>query len=172
MIEAAQIAFLELFIGPTCSVVFERATEEPGLMQKPPRDPKAPLLSFRGAALALFQGVVIFGVVFWRYLAALHAGAAIPTARSEAFMTLMFADLMLCWAMLSNAKPWRGERWNNGAFWGVSLSVMGILALLLRLPLTSHIFHMDWLSPQLVSQAFLLAAISVLWFEIPKLWRL
>ncbi|MES2202690.1 MAG: cation-translocating P-type ATPase [candidate division FCPU426 bacterium] len=171
MIEAAQIAFLELFIGPTCSVVFERAAEGPDLMRTPPRDPKAPLLSFRGASLALFQGGVIFVAVFFEYFSALKAGAGVPTARSAAFMTLMLADLMLCWTMLSSAPATARERWNNGAFWLVSGTVMGGLMLLLRLPLTSQIFHMDWISAAMMGRAALLAGASVLWFEFLKLKR-
>ena len=37
------IAFLHLVIDPACSVVFEAQPEEPGLMDRPPRDPKEPL---------------------------------------------------------------------------------------------------------------------------------
>ena len=42
------IAFLELIIDPACSVVFEAEPEEPDVMRRPPRSPRAaPLFSGR-----------------------------------------------------------------------------------------------------------------------------
>jgi hypothetical protein len=41
-----QILWLELFIDVSTSVAFEREPEEPGIMQRPPRDREKPLLTW------------------------------------------------------------------------------------------------------------------------------
>ncbi len=170
MIEAAQIAFLELFIGPTCSVIFERAPDEKGVMQAPPRNPRAPLLSWKSSARAILQGLVIFAGVMGLYAWALKANpAAVSQARSEAFFTLLAADFMLCWTMLSPRPFWEKERWVNGMFWMLVGAVLGVLALLLRLPLTSSLFHMSWLGPAELLQGLGVAMLCTLWVEAGKL---
>jgi Ca2+-transporting ATPase len=165
LIEAAQIAFLELFIGPTCSVIFERAPGQAGLMQAPPRDPKAPFLAWKPSLKAMLQGLAIFAGVMFFYLHGL-ATASAGLARSQAFFALMLADFLLCWTMLSERPFWAKERWNNGAFWILSAGVLGLLLLLLRMPLTSSLFHMAW--PGGLGAALALAAACTLWNEAAK----
>jgi Ca2+-transporting ATPase len=50
------IAFLHLVIDPACSIVFEAEPEEADVMQRPPRDPRAPLFGRHVLAISLVQG--------------------------------------------------------------------------------------------------------------------
>jgi hypothetical protein len=45
---------------------------------------------------------------------------------------------------------------------------MGLLALLLRMPLTAGIFHMDWLAPAELLGCAAFAGSAVLWHEVLK----
>jgi Ca2+-transporting ATPase len=171
LVTAAQVAFLELFIGPTCSAVFERARSAGDPMADPPRDPKEPFLPARRLWSAVGQGAVILAVVAWTYAHGLRDGLGEAPARSLAFTALMLADLMLCWTLLSPAPFWKRERWNNAWFWGVALGVMGLLELLRRLPLTETVLRMPPLEAAGWLQALGLAALATLWHEVPKLGR-
>jgi magnesium-transporting ATPase (P-type) len=58
------IVFLELVIDPACSIAFESEPEHPGIMKRPPRNPKARLFDRHTILFALLQG-------FWLFLATL-----------------------------------------------------------------------------------------------------
>ena len=175
LVSAAQVAFLELFIGPACSVVFERAYSDTDVMALPPRDPRKPFLSIESAAVAVFQGLLILAVIAATYLRLLDGkaldAAHLAEARSLAFTALMLADLVLCWTLLTPAPFWKAERWNNLWFWGVAASVMGLLETLRRLPLSAGVLNMPPLSAQDWLNAAGLAALASLWFELPKLFK-
>lgn len=170
LVSAAQVAFLELFIGPTCSVVFERAFNHQDPMSRPPRDPREPFLSPRRMLAAVAQGAIILGVVAWTYQQGL-GGLGESPARSLAFSALMLADLMLCWTLLSPAPFWARERWDNAWFWGVAFGVMGLLELLRRLPFTEGVLKMPPLDLRGWGHALALAAGATLWHEAPKLFQ-
>src|SRR4029079_8021091 len=50
------IAFLELVIDPSCTLIFEAEEAEPDVMRRPPRDPKGRLFSARTIVLSVSQG--------------------------------------------------------------------------------------------------------------------
>ncbi len=169
LVTAAQVAFLELFIGPTCGIVFERTRAPEGdALSRPPRPAGEPFLTPGRAARALFQGAVLLAAVAAAYLAALRVMPP-DRARALAFTALLLGDLALCWTLLSEEPPWRRERWENAWFWGVSLGVVGLLELLRRLPWTAPVLDMPPLDFQGWCQALGLAGAATLWREIPKL---
>jgi Ca2+-transporting ATPase len=168
LVSAAQVAFLEMFIGPTCSVVFERAVSASDPMTGPPRDPREPFLSRPRLAGAILQGVIILAVIAWTYRSQLDAGVPAPQARSLAFTSLMLADLMLCWTLLSPAPFWKPERWTNLWYWGVAAGVMGLLELLRHLPATESVMQMPPLDAAGWEHAFVLAVGATLWHEGTK----
>jgi len=176
LITAAQVAFLELFIGPACSVVFERNPIESDCMDRRPRDPKAPLVSLKAFAYALLQGLVILAVVLGIYAHGIRAGQDPMEARSLAFFTLLLSDLLLCWSALSHRPFWWHERWTNLSLYGVSAGVLGLIGLLVALPWTGPLLRMKSLSWGEFLLAGLAAATATLWIEIPKIlnpraWR-
>jgi P-type Ca2+ transporter type 2C len=52
------VIFLELLMGPTCSIVFENEPTEAGTLQEPPRNPRTPFLAWPQLREALAQGAV------------------------------------------------------------------------------------------------------------------
>jgi Ca2+-transporting ATPase len=89
------IVFLELVIDPACSVAFEAEPDEPGLMDRPPRDPKEPLLPRRMVVRALLDGIIALALVLG-VVAFVHAGGSGPeTARAAGFTTLVLLNLAL-----------------------------------------------------------------------------
>jgi Ca2+-transporting ATPase len=171
LVSAAQVAFLELFIGPACSVVFERAVNSQDVMAQPPRDPKAPFLPWKGILFSVGQGGIIFATVACLYILSLYeAKLPVPQARSLAFTTLMLGDLALCWTLLSPVPAWKLERWTNLWFWGVAFGVMGLLELLRSLSFTESVLSMPPLNANGWRLALELGLAATLWHEIPKLW--
>jgi Ca2+-transporting ATPase len=168
LITAAQVAFLELFIGPACSVVFERNPIEADCMDRRPRDPQAALVPPKAFAYALLQGLVILAVVLGIYGRGIHGGQDPVEARSLAFFTLLLADLLLCWVALSHRPFWRRERWANLSLYLVGAGVLGLMGLLVALPWTGPLLHMKPLSLRQLLMASAAAAAATLWAELPK----
>ena len=171
LVSAAQVAFLELFIGPACSIVFERSRLRQDAMARPPRDPQAPFLSGKRVFYSVLQGGLILAMVALTYLWGM-AHLPVAVARSLAFTALMLGDLALCWTLLSPSPFWKAERWINGWFWGVSLGVMGLLELLRHLSFAEKVLSMPPLSLAHWGLALALALAATLWYELPKLWRM
>jgi Ca2+-transporting ATPase len=171
LVSAAQVAFLELFIGPACSVVFERASRGEDVMKRPPRDPRAPFLSRGQVMQAVMQGGLLLAAIGAYYAWGIGHGAELPRLRSLAFTALMLGDLAMAWTLLSPAPFWKWERWNNAWFWGVSAGVMGLLELLRRLPLSEGVLNMPPLDALGWLEALALGAGAVLWMELFKLKR-
>jgi P-type Ca2+ transporter type 2C len=90
------IAVLEMIIDPVCALAFEAEPDEPDIMKRAPRDPKASLLPRRLLAWSLAQGglaaALVLGVGAWAFLA---SGLSVTEARGTVFLGLFLAVLVL-----------------------------------------------------------------------------
>ena len=89
------IAFLHLVIDPACSVVFEGQPAESDVMNRPPRDPNAPMFGRHVIGLSSAQGaavlVVVLVLVLAVYSIALRPGQVEAEARALTFATFLIA---------------------------------------------------------------------------------
>jgi Ca2+-transporting ATPase len=165
------IAFLELVIDPACSMVFENEPSERDVMQRPPRDPQAPLFAGTTLVLALLQGLVVLLAVLGAY-AWSASYLAQPAARAFAFTTLVMGNLALIFSNRSSAVSlWASLQVPNRALWVVAGLTTGLLALTLYQPWVSGLFLFAPLAPGDVLRAAAIGLSSVVWFEAIKLWR-
>jgi Ca2+-transporting ATPase len=122
------IAFLELVIDPTCSVVLEAEPATPAQMAQPPRRQNAPLLSASAFLLSALLGSLATLAALAVYGGALATDWALPQARALAFITLIGAITSLLFSS-RRASPSLG-----GGLQGLStvgwLVVVVVLALL------------------------------------------
>ena len=165
------IAFLELVIDPACSMVFENEPSEQDVMQRPPRDPLAPL--FAGATLvwSLLQGLVVLVAVMGAYAWA-ASWLAEPAARAFAFTTLVMGNLALIFSNRSSTVSlWASLQVPNRALWMVAGLTTGLLALTLYQPWVSGLFLFAPLPILDVLSAAAIGLSSVVWFEAIKFFR-
>jgi Ca2+-transporting ATPase len=87
------LVWLELIIHPVSAVVFQAEPAPPGLMQRPPRSPRAPLLPRRALWSSLLAGLVLSAVVLWLYVS--HVSAGEVGARSLAWACLLLGYQVL-----------------------------------------------------------------------------
>jgi len=89
----AQILWVNMVTGVTLGLVFAFDPEEPGVMQRPPRDPRAPILSgllvWRTAFVSALFCVVVFAVFFW----ALRRGEEIEHAQTFAVNAMVGLEI-------------------------------------------------------------------------------
>jgi P-type Ca2+ transporter type 2C len=121
------VALLELVIDPACSIAFENEPADADVMQRPPRDTRAPLFGAKDIAWALAQGLLVLACVGLTYAWAKGwiSGEAPPEWREEEIRAMVFVTLVLGYAALivvDRAAPgqfWASLRVPNPSAWGV-----------------------------------------------------
>ena len=171
MLLPLHVVLLELLIDPTCSVVLERQPAEDDIMERPPRDPQAQILTPSLLSKSAAQGITVFAAAFGSYLLMLHADPDnAAAARSLGLAVLMLANLFL---VQVNSSQY-GSAWSiakkfsrDKVIWGINVATILVLAIILYTPLNSFLKLAPLSCGQLLA-ALALAALSVLWYEAVK----
>lgn len=165
------IVILELIIDPACSTAFESEKEEPTVMRRPPRKRDEPIFSLRTTMIALIQGLSALAVVLIMFTWAIREGKPEADARALAFGTLVIANLALIWTNRS----WTGTivrtfQSRNIALWAVTAGALLLLGLILFVPFLNGLFKVTRLEIHQVMLCLLAGGVSVVWFELLKLF--
>ncbi|GHB61762.1 cation-translocating P-type ATPase [Persicitalea jodogahamensis] len=164
------IIFLELVMGPTCSIAFENEPAEPGQMQQPPRRATDTFLAGPELGRSIVQGLAISGAVLGVYYVAMKNGESVETVRTLAFATLVMSNILLTLVNRSFTQSIsRTIRIPN-----LLLSLMlgltfALLLTTLFVPAARHLFGFSTISIPALGWCGLAALIGVGWVEVYKL---
>ncbi len=161
------IAFLELLIDPVCSIAFEAEGEEADVMQRPPRDPAAPLFSTGLILWSVLQGLLILLAVSGFFALLLHQ-QKLPAeaARALAFVALVSCNVALILANRSlHGGLLAGWLRPNPVLWRVLAATAGLLAAALWIPALRDIFRFALPSPTWLAAAVGLGGLVLLALE-------
>ena len=89
------IIFLELVMGPTCSIAFENEPAEAGQMQQPPRPLTSTFLAGAELGRSIVQGLGIAAAVLGVYYVAMRQGEPLVVGRTLVFATLVLSNILL-----------------------------------------------------------------------------
>jgi Ca2+-transporting ATPase len=89
------VAFLELVIDPTCSVVFEAEPADKNIMAKAPRKMTEAILNTRNLIISIFQGFCVFSLVIAVYFLSINAGKSDGEVRLFSFASLLILNFFL-----------------------------------------------------------------------------
>ncbi|MCD9615267.1 cation-translocating P-type ATPase [Chryseobacterium gleum] len=163
------VIFLELVMGPTCSIVYENEPIERNAMQRPPRALTDTFLNWRELTISIIQGLVITAGILWLYQYSVNHGNDEAKTRALVFTTLIFSNILLSlvnrsfyYSMLESFKN------RNVLLAGISVLVVLLLLIILYVSPVSEFFSVTALSINELGLALLTASVSVLWFEIYK----
>jgi P-type Ca2+ transporter type 2C len=169
------VVFLEFVIDPACSIVFEAEATERGLMQRPPRDPRAPLFDTRMLGESLLLGATMLAAVAAAYGWAVTAGRPPSEARALGFAAIVFGNLALIFVNRSGDRSAiRSLRQPNRAMWWIAAAALTALAAAIYVPPVAAIFQFAPLGVQEVGVALLAGIAGVAWYEVRKVitrWR-
>ncbi len=165
------IVFLELIIDPACSVVFEQEAEEADIMDRPPRDPGEPLFGKWMLVLSMLQGLFSLLIIIAVYKAAFILGQPEEEARTFAFFTLIVSNICL---ILANQSWTRSilaslERPGRALLWVITGAAV-FLGIVVYVPFFQRIFHFTRLHPVDVLISVAGGILSVMWFEVVKMF--
>ena len=134
----AHIMFLELIIGPACSIFFEAEAEEKNIMQRPPRNATEALFSGRRLTTSLWQGIAALAVSATIYAWALASAYDENTVRALVFTSMVAGNIAL---VLINRSP--SESQKNPVLWWIFLGTGTALTLVLSVPILRELFHLS-----------------------------
>ena len=149
------IAFLELVIDPSCSLVFEAEAAATDVMRRPPRRRNEPLLSRAHLWRGLMQGLFITAGVLALYLGLLHQGASSAMASASAFVCLVTANAALILPSRNPQTTWR-SLWQGLppiTLWILGLTLLALLGIT-HVPALAQVFQFEVLSPLAWLSAF------------------
>ncbi len=137
------IAFLELVIDPSCTLIFESEPEEKDIMNRPPRARTERLYSWRSLSINLIQGLGALGACVLVFLWA-RLGHGDNAARALTFAALVMSLL----AVIVTNRSWSRSIWGilctpNPAQWWVVSSTALFLTLALTLAPARQLFRFD-----------------------------
>ncbi len=163
------VIFLELVMGPICSIAYESEPMEKNSMQQPPRNINETFLSRKELSISIVQGLIItIGVLFAYQFTALRGGSE-ETTRSMVFSTLVFSNIFLSLVNRSfYYSVWDSFKAKNSLLAGITLFAFFAVFAILFIPVFAGFFHVAPLSISELGLALLIAMISVLWFEVYK----
>lgn len=171
------VIFLELVMGPTCSIAFENEPAEPGQMRKPPRqatDRPQPDAFLAGAELgrSVVQGLVMAAAVLGVYYARMQQGEPVTVVRTLTFTTLVVGNILLALVNRSFTQSvFQTLRMPNPIMTLLLGLTLALLLITLLVPGVRTLFGFAPVSALALGWCSLAALISVGWIEVYKAIR-
>ena len=160
------IIFLELVMGPTCSIAFENEPAEDGQMQQPPRPLTSTFLAGAELGRSLVQGLGITLAVLGVYYVASRQGQAEAAVRTLVFTTLVISNILLALANRSFTQPvFRTLRVPNRVLWLMLGLTLALLLATLLVPAAQRLFGFVPVPAGALGWSALAALVGVGWVE-------
>ena len=167
------VIFLELIMGPTCSIFFENEPAEQDNMLLGPRQ-KSGLFTTEELLISIMQGVVITTGVLILYYFFMKSGRSIEEVRTIVFTTLILSNVFLTFTSRSFTKTiYYTSRYKNGLAPVIIIVSMVFLLLLHLVPFCRNLFQLTSITSGDFWLCFGVAFAATMWFEVYKmdLWR-
>jgi Ca2+-transporting ATPase len=169
ILSPVHVIFLELIMGPTCSIIYENEPIEPNAMQQPPRRYNTTFFNLRELTLSIIQGLVISLAVMLAYYYGTGNGYDEAGTRSLVFIVLISANIMLT---LVNRSFYYSIfvtiRYANNLIPIILLLTSVLTIAMFAVPFLRNLFELKMLSSFDFTASVLLGFASALWLEIWK----
>lgn len=166
------VIFLELIMGPTCSIIYENEPMEKDIMLRKPRPLSTTFFSLRELGISIIQGIAITIGILIIYQYAYHQFDNELTTRTMIFVTLITANIFLTLVNRSFRYTIATTiRYRNGMVPAIILITALLTASFILIKPVSVFFKFTALSLEQTWISVFVGAVSVLWFELLKLYR-
>ncbi len=163
------VIFLELIMGPTCSLFFEREPVEQDIMDKGPRNRKDGIMNRYEVGISILQGLIVTLGILGIYYVRMQQQLPAEEIRTEVLTTLLFANIFLTFtnrsftATIAETIHYR----NNLAPW-VLLASVAFTLVILFVPQVREVFGLVPLTLGSLGICLAVAFASVAWYECYK----
>lgn len=166
------VIFLELIMGPTCSIVFENEPIEPNSMDNPPRKLSQTFFSWAELSLSVIQGLMITAASLGLGYYLMISGENIEIVRTIIFTTLVLSNVFLTLVnrsfYYSILKTIKYPNKLIPLILGISIL---LLLLILVVPSIQSVFDFVNVRVELILTALAVSFVGVFWIEVWKAWR-
>ena len=165
------VIFLELLMGPTCSIAYESEPLEAGSMQRKPRRMDLTFLSWGELRTSLMQGLMITAGTLFCYQWGVRHALGEDMTRTLVFTALVVANIALTLVNRSfEHSIWSTLQYRNRLLRGILAGTVLLLVALLYVPIFRDFFQLASPDAALLALASGVGLLSVLWYEGVKWW--
>jgi P-type Ca2+ transporter type 2C len=166
------IIFLEIIMGPTCSIIYENEPMEPNLMSQKPRPFTNTFFNLKEITISIIQGLVITLGLLFVYQYCVRENYTESVTRATIFLTLIASNIFLTLANRSfYYSIFTTLRYKNNLVLIIIGITVLITGLLLLVPVFSSFFMFGTVSSSLIGMSILVGFVSVMWVEIFKWFK-
>jgi Ca2+-transporting ATPase len=163
------IIFLEIIMGPTCSIIYENEPMEHNLMLQKPRPLTNTFFNWKEITISIIQGLVITVGLLFIYQYCLADNCTEAQTRTTVFLTLIVSNIVLT---LENRSFYYSIlttiRYKNNLVPMIIGITILITSLLLFVPIFSKFFAFDAITGTQLGMSILVGSVAVLWIEVYK----
>lgn len=164
------VIFLEIIMGPTCSIIYENEPMEKNLMLQKPKAISTTFFQWRELTVSIVQGLVIALGTLFIYRYAVYNGYNEELTRTMVFTDLVVANIFL--TLINRSfyySIWTTLKYKNKlVLYIIAITVLIVASLLFVPPLTIF-FEFETLNFTQLLLCIVVGFISVIWFEMVKL---
>ncbi|QED36583.1 cation-translocating P-type ATPase [Antarcticibacterium arcticum] len=163
------VIFLELIMGPTCSIIYENEPLEKNSMLKPPRAMDQTFLRWKELSVSVFQGLMITAVCLGIYQYSVLHMYSEDLTRTMVFSTLIVANIFLTLVNRSfYFSIWTTFKYKNSLIWVIISVSFVILLFMVYNPGLGSFFKLEPMATNQLLIVLVAGFASVIWFEIYK----
>jgi Ca2+-transporting ATPase len=166
------IIFLEIIMGPTCSIIYENEPMEPNLMKQMPRPFTTTFFNLREITISIVQGLIITLGLLFVYQYSTSNGFSEHFTRTMIFLTLIAANIFLT---LANRSFYYSAsttlKYKNNLVPLIIGATILITGLLLIVPIFRTFFLFEIVNCLQIGFSIVIGFVSVFWIEIFKYFR-
>ncbi|MEY4962732.1 MAG: hypothetical protein RLZZ323_51 [Bacteroidota bacterium] len=164
------IIFLEIIMGPTCSIIYENEPMERNLMELKPRPLSNTFFKFKEIVLSIIQGVAITLGLLFVYQKSVTNGGSEDTTRTLVFLTLISSNIFLTLANRSfYYSVFTTMKYKNSLVTLIIGTTILATSLLVFIPTLADFFKFELVSMAQFCYSVVVGGIAVFWIEIYKL---
>jgi len=164
------IIFLEIIMGPTCSIIYENEPMERNLMLQKPRPLTTTFFNLKEITISIIQGLVITLGLLFMYQYCVQNDFTESYTRTSIFLTLIASNIFLT---LENRSFYYSIFTTILYKNNLVLIIIGVTliltSLLLFVPLFSKFFLFEMVDYKQIGLSILVGFVSVMWIEFYKL---
>lgn len=166
------IIFLEIIMGPTCSIIYENEPMERNLMLEKPRPLTNTFFNLKEITISIVQGLAITLGLLFMYQYCTQNGCSETYTRTSIFLTLIASNIFLT---LENRSFYYSIlttiRYKNNLVLMIIGITIAVTSLLLFVPVFANFFLFKMVDATQIGLSILVGFISVMWIEIYKLFK-
>ena len=163
------VIFLELIMGPTCSIFYEREPVEEYIMKIPPRNKVAWLFEKDEFLISICQGLIISCGILTLYYLFMTQGSSLSQVRTIVFTTLILSNIFLTFTNRSFSETFfKTIKYKNNLVLPVLILSISFLFAIHLTPTVRNLFGMSSISFTQFIICMTTALVSVAWFEVYK----